>query len=222
MTSHAIGRWPRSAVSARGWMARASSSGLPKPTTGRGACQANASRRRRRTRQRPRRDSAISRRGGPTGARRANVSQAGGLPRRANQQSRFRKSAELARGVMCLESVWRAGDFPKQINQIRIIRNSSLQNHRSVYAAPRPASPGGALGQSSPNVRRDAVAAGVPKDERLFADGEVVWSWRPDAGVKFATMLRITRMMGARKPVPRGERDISRKATAQGMPDCLR
>jgi len=33
------------------------------------------------------------------------------------------------------------------------------------------------------------------------ADGEVVWSWRPDAGVKFAMMLRITRMTVARKPV---------------------
>jgi hypothetical protein len=32
------------------------------------------------------------------------------------------------------------------------------------------------------------------------ADGEVVWSWRPDAGVKLATMLRIAPMTGARKP----------------------
>ena len=35
------------------------------------------------------------------------------------------------------------------------------------------------------------------------ADGEVVWSWRPDAGVKLAMIVCITPMMGARKPVPR-------------------
>ncbi len=56
----------------------------------------------------------------------------------------------------------------------------------------------------------------------LFADGEIVWSWPPDAEVKFAMMLRITRMTGARKPGPRGEHAISVKTTAQGMPDCLR
>ena len=39
----------------------------------------------------------------------------------------------------------------------------------------------------------------------LYVDGEVVWSWRPDAGVKLAMMLRITRTTGARKPGPRGD-----------------
>ena len=37
------------------------------------------------------------------------------------------------------------------------------------------------------------------------ADGEVVWSWRPDAGVKLAMMLRITLMTVARKPGHRGD-----------------
>ena len=54
--------------------------------------------------------------------------------------------------------------------------------------------------------------------ERLFkrrtsdagADGEVVWSWRPDAGVKLAMMLCITPMTGARKPGPRGEYEGNR------------
>ncbi len=32
-----------------------------------------------------------------------------------------------------------------------------------------------------------------------FAYGEVAWSWRPDAGVKLAMMLRITPMMGGKK-----------------------
>jgi hypothetical protein len=50
------------------------------------------------------------------------------------------------------------------------------------------------------------------------ADGEGVWSWRPDAGAKSAMMLRIAPMTGAKEPGPRGEHDISRKTIAQGMP----
>jgi hypothetical protein len=42
------------------------------------------------------------------------------------------------------------------------------------------------------------------------ADGEVVWSWPPDAEAKFAMMLRITQATGARKPGPRGEREGNR------------
>jgi hypothetical protein len=51
------------------------------------------------------------------------------------------------------------------------------------------------------------------------ADGEGVWSWRPDAGAKVAgDNLRMT---GAKEPGPRGEHDTSRKTIAQGMPvDC--
>jgi hypothetical protein len=55
------------------------------------------------------------------------------------------------------------------------------------------------------------VDAAVAKDERsLLADGEVVWSWRPDAGAKLAMMLRITLVTGAKEPGPRGEREGNR------------
>src|SRR6202171_6857177 len=50
------------------------------------------------------------------------------------------------------------------------------------------------------------------------ADGEVVWSWRPDAGVKLCGAIRMATV--ARKPVHRGEREVSRKTIAQGMPDA--
>ena len=41
-------------------------------------------------------------------------------------------------------------------------------------------------------------------ERRSFTDGEVVWSWRPDAGAKFARMLsQSARTMVARKPVTR-------------------
>jgi hypothetical protein len=56
--------------------------------------------------------------------------------------------------------------------------------------------------------------------KRADADGKAVWSWRPDAGVKFRVKPREATV--ARKPGHRGERGISRKAIAQGRPDCLR
>ena len=54
------------------------------------------------------------------------------------------------------------------------------------------------------SVRRESA-----KTMMIVADGKDVWSWRPDAGA----------MTGARKPGPRGERDISRNTIAWGMPD---
>ena len=68
----------------------------------------------------------------------------------------------------------------------------------------------------------DALASGVfDAGRNAGAYGEVVWSWRRDAGAKFlrSTLLRGD---GDNKPAHRGERDISRKAIAQGMSECFR
>jgi hypothetical protein len=71
------------------------------------------------------------------------------------------------------------------------------------------------------NVGRDAVdaTASGARDARwtkaLVADGEVVWFRRPGAGVKFAMMLRITRMTVTTSRSPRRSR-ISRKTIARG------
>ena len=54
------------------------------------------------------------------------------------------------------------------------------------------------------------------------ADGEVVWSWRPDAGVKFAMMLCITRMTVTTKPVTGESMKETVKTIAQGRPECFR
>ena len=51
------------------------------------------------------------------------------------------------------------------------------------------------------------------------ADGEVVWSWRPDAGVKYL-QGSLHGATEAKEPGHRGEHEISRKATAQGKPDA--
>jgi len=61
---------------------------------------------------------------------------------------------------------------------------------KSAASSSHPASPRGALRESSWTWRRGAVAARYRSascvDERCFADGQAVWSWHPDAGVKFA------------------------------------
>jgi hypothetical protein len=56
-------------------------------------------------------------------------------------------------------------------------------------------------------------------------DGQAVWSWRPDAGVKFADRCsRITRMTVARKPGSPvgspGRSRISRKTIRAGKAGC--
>jgi hypothetical protein len=64
----------------------------------------------------------------------------------------------------------------------------------------------------------DAMASGVRKERALQtsgagADGEVVWSWRPDAGAKFATLLEFKEARGRRwqeSPVHRGDHEVSR------------
>ena len=64
---------------------------------------------------------------------------------------------------------------------------------------------------------RAASALFFAPDEALSAYGEVVWSWRRDAGAK---PVEQSAGDGDNKPAHRGERDISRKAIAQGMSVC--
>jgi hypothetical protein len=58
----------------------------------------------------------------------------------------------------------------------------------------------------------------VSNDDDTNADGKAVWSWRPDAGVKWCGAIRAATV--ANKPGHRGERGISRNTIVQGMPDC--
>ena len=69
----------------------------------------------------------------------------------------------------------------------------------------------------------DALASGAifAPDENAKAYGEVVWSWRRDAGAK---LLR-SKLLGGdgdNKPARRGEHEVSRKAIAQGISECFR
>ena len=49
------------------------------------------------------------------------------------------------------------------------------------------------------------MAAMSHETNEHIADGEVVWSWRPDAGAELAMMLRITLVTVTTKPGHRGE-----------------
>ena len=70
---------------------------------------------------------------------------------------------------------------------------------------------------------RDAVDANcIARRAFQFADGEVVWSWRLDAGVKLATMLRIALAMVTRKPDHQREHGISRKTIRAGKAGSFR
>ena len=80
-----------------------------------------------------------------------------------------------------------------------------------VFSSRRPASARGAL---RGRHERGAGCGGRFGDARraaLEADGEGVWSWRPDAGAKFSREAIVAKVTGAREPGPRGEHEISRK-----------
>jgi hypothetical protein len=53
---------------------------------------------------------------------------------------------------------------------------------RSI-SRPVPLSQGGAFRDRHGRCERDAMDAGGAQDGRADADGEVVWSWTPSAGV---------------------------------------
>jgi hypothetical protein len=65
----------------------------------------------------------------------------------------------------------------------------------------------------------DAAASGAIfcATNEAIADGEIVWSWRPDAGAKFVG-IRTTNDGGKKARSP-GRSRISRKTVAQGRPD---
>ena len=64
----------------------------------------------------------------------------------------------------------------------------------------------------------DALASGTffRAGRNARAYGEVVWSWRRDAGAKPCGEV-FRKVTVANKPAHRGEHGVSRKAIAQGM-----
>src|SRR5437899_5206046 len=103
-----------------------------------------------------------------------------------------------------------------------LLHNSVNQNYNLACPAPT---------RGAYHDRHDTLGAGcdgrfgvrrsLTPDENAEAYGEVVWSWRRDAGVKLLRS-KLLRGDGDNKPAHRGEREVSRKAIAQGMSECFR
>jgi hypothetical protein len=73
-----------------------------------------------------------------------------------------------------------------------------------------------------PVFRKDHARLFKRTDERCGADGEVAWSRYPDAGIKSAAMLAVSRRRWwPTSPVHQGERQVSRQTIAQGRPGVL-
>jgi hypothetical protein len=83
------------------------------------------------------------------------------------------------------------------------------------FPVARPVSARGALRDRHGRWERDAMDAACQETNDVVADGEVVWSWRPDAGAKWAERSADDGGKRARSP---GRARISRKTIAQGMP----
>ena len=64
----------------------------------------------------------------------------------------------------------------------------------------------------------DAMDAAVRETNVAKADGEVVWSWRPKAGAKFADASAPGRRRGQESLVPGESTKEAVKTIAQGMP----
>src|SRR6201999_596806 len=77
------------------------------------------------------------------------------------------------------------------------------------------------VSRSSRTLGWDAVDADALLTNSADADGEVVWSRRPDAGVKFSRS-KLLGMTVTIKPVTEESTKETVKTIAQGRPDCLR
>jgi hypothetical protein len=74
---------------------------------------------------------------------------------------------------------------------------------KSVASFARPALTRGALRDRHERWERDAMDAACHETNDVAADGEVVWSWRPDAGAKLAkTLTRLASDGGKRARSP--------------------
>src|SRR5438045_3163115 len=67
---------------------------------------------------------------------------------------------------------------------------------------------------------RQRRARFIARTNGAAADGEIVWSWSPDAEAKFAGVTNAADD-GCKQARSPGRVRISRKAIAQGMPDDL-
>ena len=98
------------------------------------------------------------------------------------------------------------------------IKNISLVNSENQHYNRRRLIPEKGRWPSPPNVGMGCGGRFCSADDRTRAYGEVVWSWRRDAGAKLAGS--VPPMTVTTSPLHRGEHEVRRKTIAQGMSAC--
>src|SRR6185437_17119635 len=109
-----------------------------------------------------------------------------------------------------------------KIVSIRLRKNISIfQKWKSVYGLRHPAPFRGAYRDRHDTWGGDAVDANAPTDERRrLRTAKSCGPGAPMQALSWRRCLCIAPATVANKLVHRGEREVSRKTTAQGMPDC--
>ena len=105
----------------------------------------------------------------------------------------------------------------RQSLSAKIFRFSFPKNRTITMAT---SSPRRDVGHRHQALGWDCGGRSCSADDWTRAYGEVVWSWRRYAGVKFAGSLRLLTDDGDNKALSPGRSRISRKAIAQGMSVC--
>ena len=118
-------------------------------------------------------------------------------------------------GYETAEVICPTGCFWRDVSSPISKNISVLQHHKSPYIPPRPVPPKGRCATSSTRGGMRWTLT-VLLTRAPDADGEVVWSWRLDAGVKSAEA--IPPATETNQPDLRGEHEVSRKTIAWGMP----
>jgi hypothetical protein len=111
----------------------------------------------------------------------------------------------------------RNGQISKNLSSPFCKNISVFQKGKSGLQARCPVPARGAFRDRHERWVGDAMdAEGVARRAAASADGEVVWSWRPDAGVKSAGFFLSATV--AKEPGHRGEHEGNRKTIARGKP----
>jgi hypothetical protein len=90
------------------------------------------------------------------------------------------------------------------------------ENQKQTYISAIPRSLRRACRDRHDTLRGERWTLSVPQASETGAYGEVAWSWSPDAGIKPRVEHSGRRRLTS--PVLRREREVSRKAIAQGVP----
>jgi hypothetical protein len=104
----------------------------------------------------------------------------------------------------------------RSIPRIKIFR--FIRSYNCAYIAPSRARQRGV--RVVTNVGREMRwTVQLQQTSVVAADGEVAWSWRPDAGVK-PSWSKLHKVTVAKEPGHRGEREVSRKPSRGESRSC--